>query len=227
MGGAAGCFYTARWVHYYPRFLFFIGVVGLAVLTLITTHYLIFTDLLRDAALLKDHEAFLRYLIFISNDVTIESVSGPSHGSVTLGELSIWYYVLQVLGFSIGGMLIFSILRGHVFCRACNKYPFVEQVAELHDLSADGFTAHFDRSRALMIAGHYHEALCLHPMKRSLEKMGFTKGFRSSIISYRCSGCAAKTYRHTAFQFTDTWNELSTLKHDFTDEDPNNLKKSI
>ena len=135
--------------------------------------------------------------------------------------------MLQVLGFSAGGMLIYGILRSYVFCRTCNRYPFVEQVAELHDLSAEGFTAHFDRARALMIAGHYHEALRLHPMKRSLEKMGITEGFRSSIISYHCAGCAAKTYRHTAFRFSTTWDELSTLQHDFTDDGSMKPPKSI
>jgi hypothetical protein len=217
-GGSAGSFYVARWLHYYPRLLFVLGVMITAVSTLLITHYFIYSHFGTDPVRRTDLQGFEAYLVRLSHHVTLESLQGPDYGSKTeLGELSIWYYGLQVAGFCFGGLMTFSYTRSRRFCRKCEKYYGRRQVAEFHENLNDVFASKFDQVRAMLRAGDYEAAQRFHPSKHSLAAAGFRKGFRSSLTTLECPGCTERAYRHVGYVFKRNggWTEIRSLTKEF------------
>jgi hypothetical protein len=222
MGGAAGCYYMALWTDYYPRFLFFVGVVLLGVLTLITTHYIVYSQTLIDQVRLRDSISFQDYLTLASQHVAIRTRYSSS--SIELGELSKGYFALQIIGFVVGGMMIFAYLRDRSYCKPCRRYRDDKGVAELHEIGEDVFSKRVDSVRQMLKAGRYREALACHPAKQSLEKRGFAQGYRSVIASYQCPACASRVYKHSAYKCAqkDQWSEITSVAGVYADQ-PNEV----
>lgn len=215
MGGAGGCYYAALWTNYYPRFLFFVGVVFLAVFTLVATHYLVWANLTEEGVALKTIIGFKDYLNVISHDVSLTSKS-HSNG-VSLGELSVWYYALQIAGFVAGGMMIYVFLSDRPYCAPCSRYRKHQRIAELHEINEQSFENRIRLIINYLQNGSYQEAVSSHPSQKSLEKRGFTSGFRSSITVLNCPKCSGKTYQHRAYKCTrkDEWTMISSVTADY------------
>jgi hypothetical protein len=218
MGGAAGCYYMALWTDYYPRFLFFVGVVALGVLTLVTTHYIVYSQTLIDQVRLRDSISFEDYLTLASRHVAIKTRYSAS--AIELGELSKGYFALQIIGFIVGGMMIFVCLRDRSYCRPCRRYRDDKGVAELHEVGEDAFSKRVDSVRQMLQAGRYREALACHPAKQSLEKRGFVQGYRSVIASHQCPACASRVYKHSAYKCAqkDQWAEITSVAGIYADQ---------
>ena len=213
--GAGGAFYAARWLHYYPRFLFSLGSIVLGVLTLVLTQYCIYSRFALDPIRRTDFEGFQQHLTWVSHHVTLK-FNYDEHG-VELRELSTWYYVSQIVGFCVGGLMVTAMVRSRPFCHECQKYYGIFQHAEFHEYSSDTFSTKFDQARVMLRHANYADAQRRHAIKHSLKDAGYKQGFRSVLITYECAACKDRRYRHEAFVYKRQggWSQINSLTKNF------------
>ena len=216
-GAVAGCYYAARWVHYYPRFLFFISSVAIATGTLAAIHFMVWSASAVEGVPLREQIGYLDYLQWVAHNSSIV-IKQHTDQPLQLGETgSLIYFAIQTLGFTIGGLCLFGVLRGQPYCHESNTYKQKSGLVELYDRSPQGLENQVKIIKTLLGQGHFHDAITKHPSRESLAARGYIEGARSVITFYKSKESPTTTLRHQVFVCTgkNEWKEIDGLAGDY------------
>lgn len=216
-GAAGGLFYAARWVHYYPRFLFFLSSVTIATGTLAAIHFIVWNGTTVDGAPLRETIGYADYLNWVSHHSSIVTKHNATK-PVDLGEnVSFVYFTIQTLGFMCGGICLFGLLRNQPYCHESGTYKRKSGVAELYERNPATMESHVKIVKLLLEQGRHAEAVARHPFRQSLAKRGHGEGARSVITFYKSKKSPTTTLRHQVFVCSgkDQWKELDELAGDY------------
>ena len=217
VGAAGGSFYAARWVHYYPRFLFFVSSVAIATGTLAAIHFIVWSATLVDGTPLRELIGYTDYLSWVShhsNVATKYNVNKP----VELGETaSFVYFTIQTLGFTFGGICLFGLLRNQPYCHESGTYKRKSGVVERYERNLETMETQVRIIRSLLAQGNHAEAIARHPLRQCLAKRGHSEGSRSVITFYKSKKSPTTTLRHQVFVCTgkNEWKELNECAADY------------
>jgi len=124
--GASGYFFGSWFFGHRPTRLLLLNVVLASLATFFTVHYLSYITLNIDGKQVSDYISFSRYLDIETRSMAMEVRLG--RGAVkagSTGELGGFGYVialLQVIGFSVGGVAVWGYLESKPYCEHCSRY---------------------------------------------------------------------------------------------------------
>jgi hypothetical protein len=217
IGAAGGMFYSARWVHYFPRFLFFVSSIAIAVGTLAYIHFIVWNGTVIDGTPLHEIIGYTDYLNWVShhsNIVTKYNATKP----VDLGETaSFVYFAIQTLGFMFGGLCLFAFLYDQPYCHESGTYKRLSGVVELYERNPLSLENQVKVIKSLLEQGRHSEAISRHPFRQSLAKRGHSEGARSVITFYKSKKSPTTTLRHRVFVCTgkDDWKQLDEFSGEY------------
>lgn len=217
VGAGGGSFYAARWVHYYPRFLFFVSSVVIAVGTLAAIHFMVWSQTVIDGAPLRESLSYQDYLTWVSHHSSITTKHNTSK-PIELGETaSLAYFAIQALGFFFGGICLFGILRNQPYCHESGTYKRRVRVVERYERDPLVMEEQVRIIKALLADGRHAEAIARHPFRESLAKRGHAEGARSVVTFYKSDKSSVTTLRHQVFVCArkNEWNEIDALTADY------------
>lgn len=154
---AAGGYYLGSILFgHKPTWLLLIHMVLVSVATYFAINWLRYMSTETDGRLLSDLIPFSQYMDIILRHQTMELlVHGTKVG--TTGELGGFGYAtaaLQIIGFAIGGAVIFTVLSTRPYCEKCRKFLKAGQKQVRYAAEPGGFmtmvkdvAAHFDSDR--------------------------------------------------------------------------------
>jgi hypothetical protein len=214
---AAGCYYSARWVHYYPRFLFFVSIVAIATGTLAVIHFFVWSGTTIQEVPLSELVSYQDYLRFVSHESSVSRL-GHANETVQLAEsVSLMYFAIQILGFTSGGIFMFFRLRNQAYCHISSSYKEKTRVVELFDRSSKAMDEHVTIIKKFLAQGLFNEAIARHPVLESMADYGHSEGARSVITFYKSKESPTTTLRHQVFVCSgrNTWKEIRELTQDY------------
>jgi len=132
--------------------------------------------------LLYPHMPFLEF---------VEAALGQARGRDVLnGTLAGLLLLLQALGFALGGVIVFGLLRERPFCRRCQRYLTSPVIAKgFSAFEGEIETAH-EQLRRFAASGNSMAAVAL---VRALPAHELT--FQLAVMSWRCATCAREYFQ--------------------------------
>lgn len=217
MGAATGCYFASRLLHYYPRLLFFLVCIGLAVGSFAYINYLVWMQTVVDGVPLSRMVGFGEYMNYISHHTDIATKFNRNK-AIELGEgASMAYFVIQILGFMFGGLCVYGKLTSRPYCHESHRYMRLLHVFELYERQLDTMDRRVQGIKNLLRQGRHRDAIAQHPLRESQAKRGHTEGARSVITIYKAKKSPRATLRHQVFTCSrkDDWNEVDSLTEDY------------
>ncbi|MBC8039662.1 MAG: DUF4339 domain-containing protein [Opitutaceae bacterium] len=214
---AGGMFYAARWVHYYPRFLFFVASIAIATGTLAAIHFIVWSGTVVEGTPLREIIGFADYLNWVSHHTSIVTKHNATK-PVDLGEtVSFVYFAIQTLGFMFGGLCLFGLLRDQPYCHESGTYKKKSGVMELYERNPQTLETQVKIIKSLLEQGRHSEAIARHPFRQCLAKRGHSEGARSVITFYKSKKSPTTTLRYQVFVCTgkDEWKQLDEFTGDY------------
>ncbi|HET6553417.1 MAG TPA: hypothetical protein VFG49_07770, partial [Dyella sp.] len=119
---ASGYYFASLWLHQRPTWLLLLQMVVVAGFTQLLIYYLGYVTLdLGNGQHAPDVVSFQRYL-----DLTLTTehlrVGRAMVDTGEVGSFGYWLAVIQFVGFLLGGLILWAILRGRPSCRECDTY---------------------------------------------------------------------------------------------------------
>jgi hypothetical protein len=137
--GATG-YYAGSWFFgRRPTRLLLVNIVLVSVSTFFLVHYLSYSALEIDGKRISDYVPFTQYLDFVTRSASYEF---RTLGST--GELGGWGYlaaVLQIIGFALGGFVLYAYLTAKPYCEKCSRYLSAKGKQIRYTGDAEGLTA--------------------------------------------------------------------------------------
>lgn len=212
MGAAAGYYAGARIADSRPTRLLLVNMVLVSASTFFAVHWLRY-DAVIGARGLEDRVSFWR---FLDESLTHLSMTMRSHGAAlgSTGELGVFGYgvaALQILGFAMGGFIVYGALAKLPFCERCARYLAARgqqkrfaDTAESFDTMANALIARWRRD-------DLQGSLDLH-RRWGLSKMSKTCRVMSTVERKQCPGCRVNWLRYRAQRFDGkNWKVLPGL----------------
>lgn len=149
MGAASGYYFTAIITHTMPSRRFLLEMVAIGVSAWFLGQWIEYATLtLDDGTSVSSLVSFWDYFKFHAEheQLTIRTRYGGNVGSTgELGALGYAREVLQLLGFMVGGLVVWNALSEKEMCSGCRKYAKVDRL--LTAASAEQFQAVLNDSR--------------------------------------------------------------------------------
>ncbi len=182
---AVGYWVGSRLFNHKPTKLLLLNIVLVSVGTFFSIYHLEYTHASYHGTPLDQVMSFPDYLRASIENMTYKS----SHSWEKPTELGKWGWGaagLQVLGFSLGGWLVYAVLAGTPFCARCSMYfrRLWSRGTKWKDLEDMG--RQYDQLSALIEGGHFQAAVDQHAA--SGEKMLRVKGLLT-MMQHQCPGC--------------------------------------
>ncbi len=221
MVGASGYYAGARIFNRRPGTLLLLNVLLASVGTFFVIHYLSYSTLEIGGKSISDFVSFGEYL-----DITIRSTAlqfrHRAHEMGATKELGGWGYglaILQVLGFTLGGLAVYAILTSIPYCERCSRYFSADGTQTRYTSDGEAlqaFTAQLFNDfaeGAVATATEKHAAFGNAKSEKG-------DNLRCVIEVRRCKKCDQRWVKYTVEKLAgNQWKEVSELTTKvFTDE---------
>jgi hypothetical protein len=211
---STGYYCGARLFNHRPSRGLLLNILLVAVGCFFLIHYLGYYYLNVDGIPLRTRVAFGSYLQMVLEHT---SLSFRVHASVigSTGELGTWgyaYALLQILGFAVGGCVVYILLLEHPFCAHCERYlKRVDKVQRFSE-STDLLDKYIEQVRPLLEGGRLAEALAKHNGFGDADE-NRKKQLRTELSNWQCPRCAQNVWR-LAFskRLGSGWMDMPKLK---------------
>lgn len=128
-GGAIACGFVAaigywagsRVFHHRPTRLLLWNMVLISVGTFFSIHHLDYTHAWFDGRPLSDVMSFPDYLTAVTEHMAYKVGRGAGE-AMELGHLGWGVAALQIIGFSLGGLIVYGMLASAPYCDRCSRY---------------------------------------------------------------------------------------------------------
>ncbi|MGR3279884.1 hypothetical protein ACSYAD_33050, partial [Acaryochloris marina NIES-2412] len=164
-----------------------VNMVLAAISAYLLVHYVPYYFLEIEGERVKDFLSFWTYL-----DLDIRHTSLSFRSDVSTGELgSIFGYIyafIQLIGFSIGGFAVFSILLDSPFCEKCEKYLQKTKTQDRYTSEGELLSEKIKELIAKLNGRKYLESLEFHAGQMG-EVQQLKHHLRTRITMHKCKSC--------------------------------------
>jgi hypothetical protein len=201
--GAAGYYFGARLVGAPPGRIAVGSIVVASLATFFLLHYSEYRWLEVDGRRVRDLVTFPRYLDHRIQATSMEiDVHGRKGQTDRLDELGYVVAGLQLVGFAVGGLIVFGYLRKVPYCRRCSLFVVRSSLAQRSTSNPSVLSEGYDRVRDQLDLGALDGVVREHA---TMGANGWVKGNenRSTLEVRACPSC------------TNRWVQLTTQKRVF------------
>ncbi len=211
-GAAIGYHIGARLFGHKPSRLILLNMVAVSISTFFIIYYGSYRFIEVDGKYISDYISFTAYMDYALQHQSFE-IGYAGRGSST-GELGIWGYAiaaLQIIGFALGGVVIFAHLSSLQYCEKCKRYLLLKGQQVRFTSDSEGFASLVGRLDNKHSFGEIQELIDIHA------HFGETKHemdahLRSMLEHKCCPSCGINWLGFTAYKLSgDDWEELIGL----------------
>ena len=205
---AGAYFLGIKLFNHRPSNLILLNMVCVSVGTFFLIHYLTYATLEVSGKLVHEYISFGDYLDFVVRHASIR----VGHGRASTGELGGFGYVyaiIQIIGFALGGVVVYGWLASQPYCEKCSRYLLLKDEQIRYSMDSQMF--------ADMVA-HINQLFSVRQFQRAIEihtKFGMypetNKHYLKSVLEIKeCDKCGTNWLRFTGFKRAgDDWNEIT------------------
>jgi len=209
-GGASGYYAGAKLFQQKPVGGVLLNMVAASVSTFVLVYYIPYFMLEVEGHRVKDIISFWQYLDFTFAHTSLKLVGG-STSTGELGSLGYVHAVLQLIGFSIGGVAVFGWLSENPYCKKCSRYLQWTGKQDRYWMRKESLTEDMEKFTTLVESQKLSEAVRLHN-----EELGMVAGdaaMSSRLITRVCKGCGIN---HLSFVISrrkkDDWKDIEETR---------------
>ena len=206
---ASGYYFGSLYFHKKPNTILLIQMMTVAGLTQLLIYWLGYaTMVFDDGSRVADLIPFSEYL-----DVSLTAahyrIARASSNIGEVGTFGYWLAAIQFVGFLVGGLNIFMLLRSKPVCQSCNSYlrPLAKKQKSFADAEAAG--GYYNRLTTLAVDGQGFAALIRSEAKVDKVAKGAMQ-VDTSLLG--CPACKAQMVEEKFQGYNgQEWKDLSKL----------------
>ena len=211
---SGGYYFGSILFGYKPTKLLMFNIVFISVSTFFMIYWLGYTSVAVNGRPIKEFITFSKY---IDEVITHQSMNIHVHGSNfgSTGELGGFGYfiaILQILGFAIGGLIIYGILSSLPYCQKCSKYLKARSKQDRYAPEAESFKSMITELGALFNADQLQKALDIHGTygEKKMPKGGY---LMSTLERKQCPVCKMNWLQFSPKKLErNGWNDITELQ---------------
>jgi hypothetical protein len=211
-GGASGYYAGAKLLQQKPAGGVLLNMVAASVSTFVLVYYIPYFMLEVEGHRVKDVISFWQYLDFAFTHTSLKLVRG-SASSGELGSLGYVHAVLQLIGFSIGGVAVFGWLSENPYCDKCSRYLRKTGQQDRYWMGQESLMQDMEKFTTLVDNQKLSEAVRLHNEEMGIVQQGSEPLLRTRLITRACQGCGMN---HLSFIVSrrekDDWKDIKESK---------------
>lgn len=211
-GAASGYYIGARLFNQKPAGGIAMNMLLASISAYLLVHYIPYYLLeIDDGTRIKDIISFWRYL-----DIDIRSASISFRGGLSTGELgSTWGYLyafLQLIGFSFGSLIVFSVLSNIPYCEKCSKYLTQTNTQKRYTSNAENLSEKIQTFATLLNERQYVKALEFYSTKMGSYQNG-NHVLRTQLTTHKCKTCNKNHFEFVASRLSkNDWQDIEKTR---------------
>lgn len=216
---SSGYYLGARLLNFRPARDLLVGIAAVSVGTFFFIYWLEYVFLTVDGKAISDAVSYSEFLNFA---ITHTALSFGFRGhfvanSIDIGTTGGYLYAfIQILGFAIGGFLIYIYLVSLPYCKECGLYLKDKGTQTRYFGTPDEVKA--STAAFLAIAGEhrFQESIRRHAATGSAKPTGGADSFSSSVEVKRCKGCEKHWLQFAVKRWVNDkkeWKEIPDLNY--------------
>ncbi|MBC3873391.1 hypothetical protein [Undibacterium flavidum] len=220
--GAIGCGFLAASGYYLGSVLFghrpskmlMFNMVLISISTFFMVHWFSYASIEIEGKLLSDYISLIDYLKYIlqhqSMEFRVHAVKVGESGE--LGSIGFFTAFLQIVGFAIGGFVVYGYLSNLPYCTSCAVYLKSKMKNVRYFGSADTFAKMFDELIDYFKNSELQNAITLH--KNAGEPEHFSDAYLIATLHRKqCTKCQQNWLSFSAHKKNgNEWNEIEDVK---------------
>lgn len=215
---ASGYYLGARFFNYKPKKIFLIGILGVSIGTYLFIQYLDYSLLEVKGESVAHYLSFWEYLDISLTNTSVQFSAGRS-GHVKVGtpiELHSFGYVyalLQVIGFALGGFVLYRYLSTRLYCEQCLRYFSNKGNISRYTGDKESLVNFIKKAVNLLKKNDLTEIISLHD-EEGFAKCDFKKHYLRTDLNLKfCKECGKHHLSLNVFKKNgkDDWDELHDL----------------
>jgi hypothetical protein len=157
---ASGCYIAARLLNHRPTRFVLIGVLAVSAMTFFLINYLDYASLMVDRLPARDAIPFTTYLAISLSDMSMSlCLHATCTGGLSLGPVGYLVAAVQIVGFFLGGAVVYTYLHFVGYCEACSRYLAFRQARSRYFVDVQEATHQYAEVTGLLHQRRYSEAL--------------------------------------------------------------------
>lgn len=194
---ASGYYIGGRLMQYRPDRILFFNVIVVSVLTFVALNFLLYIFSTINGRAVAEMMSFPQYLHESITNLQMTMGRSSSSTPLSLGVMGYGIVALQIVGFAVGGLIVYGMLDSVPHCDRCLRY--LDKVAKQVRSSADAgeFQTSLKRVKEEIEAGSLANAIAEHRVSGA-EKMQKDHQLRSFLRIERCKQCGRHWLDHQA-----------------------------
>lgn len=209
---ASGYYVGSKLLSYRPGRWMLGVLLGISGANFFLIYWLDYFYLTVDGTAVRTYMTFPAYLAFTLTHTSLTTGVGDS-GAIELGLAGYLYAALLIVGFALGGLCVYGILRASAYCDACGLYMKKKGSQTRYYVTKDELQTASAAMRVAMGEKHFREAMQLHARSGTRE-IGATSGYSLRAGIKQCAGCGRQWMELGAKQRVNkSWNYLSGFHH--------------
>lgn len=209
---ASGYYAGARLVNYKPGRVFFAGILAVSSGNFFLIYWLKYSQLRVDGELVSRWMTYVEYLRFTLTHTSLTTGSASPNAAV-LGLAGYAYGALLIVGFALGGCVVFLLARATPYCEECGLF-MQKQGSQ---------TRYFGRREAMNLcmaefqdeaaAGRHRKAVEMHAAGGAREADA-TTGYALRVEFRHCRRCGKQWMNLVALErVNERWNRMGGVSY--------------
>ena len=160
---------------------------------------------------IKDFISFGKYFEISVTHTSVSLIRAPSASTGKLGDLGYLYALLQLIGFSLGGIYVFFWLSQVPYCKKCSRYLGKKYHNDRYASDADQMIAMIQDIKSALSNNDFQKAITLHAETGGDQKIDHH--LRARIIARICPGCGINHFDFVVSKLEkDSWKDITDSK---------------
>jgi DNA-directed RNA polymerase subunit M/transcription elongation factor TFIIS len=182
---ASGYYFGAITFHQKPAGGVALNMVLVAIGAYLLAHYIPYNAMIIDGIQVKEKISFFQYLDL---DIRHTTLSIKGHNTGELGSFGYIYALLQLIGFSVGGLCVFAFLLDIPFCQQCSEYLTKVKTQDRYTSEGEALFENVETFVKNLDEKKYRAAIKIHTdLMGSVEQT--EHHLRTRITIHKCQTC--------------------------------------
>ena len=204
---ASGYYAGSRVMSYRPGRWFFIGMMAVSCGNFFLIYWLKYTHLRVDGESIRNWMPFADYLRYTLTHTAITLTRSQSD-AFELGAGGYAYAVVLILGFALGGYIVFALTRSAAYCDACSLYMKKQGSQTRYFVRREDAAECCAEFQAEEERGRVRRAAELHG-RAGLREMNAKSGYLVAVEFKHCARCGKQWFELVAKQrVNNSWNRI-------------------
>lgn len=188
LAAASGYYFAAKHFHQKPAGGIGLNMVLASIGAYLVVHYIPYYLLEVDGSRIKDAISFWSYLDFDIRHTSLSFNQGRTTSAELGSTFGYVYALIQLIGFAIGGLTVFSWLQNAPYCEKCEKYLDKTNAQERYTSEGETLVEQMTILATKLDERKYVDAVQYHS-----EQMGVPESaghhLRTRITTHKCRSC--------------------------------------